>query len=210
MLNYKYKADQKTVVYAFNYCSYTKVLLEIVNKISNINRKDTYGNTVLLYAFEHCSNEKVLLEILKQKPDLNIQYYNNETAIMHAFKHCSNEKVLLEILKQKPDLNLQDKYDKTTAIMRAFKQFTNEKVLLEILKQKPDLNLQDKYNKTALYYAFKHYAKKPEFKFYVLEKLYYQSSCEDREKFNSKYIKLRNKHKIFPLILFRQSKKKSI
>ena len=63
------------------------------------------------------------------------------------------------------------------------------------------------YHNIILYYAINFYSKKLEFEFYVLEKLYDQSSKEDREKINSEYIKLRNKHKIVPLILFRNQKR---
>ena len=163
-----------------------------------------------MYALEKCSNEKVLLELLKQKPDLNIKDQEYKTAVMYALEKCSNEKVLLEILKYKPDLNIQDKDVCNIILIHAFRYCSNKEVLLELLKQTNDFKNQDYSNKIALMYAFIYYSKKPEFEFNVLEKLYDQSSCENREKFNSEYIKLRNKHKIFPLILFRQSKKKSI
>jgi len=122
---------------------------------------------------------------------------------MHVIDHFSNK----EILKYKLDLNIHDKDGCNIILIHAFRYCSNKEVLLELLKQTNDLKIQDYSNKITLMYAFAYYSKKSNFEFYVLEKLYDQSSCEARKTFNSEYLKLRNKHKILPLILFRKSKR---
>jgi len=121
---------------------------------------------------------------------------------MIAFKYCKDKDVLLELLKQKPDLNIQNRLRLTTSTI-AFEHCKDKDVLLELIKQKPDLTKKDIYNKTVLDYALKYYVKSPQFEFYVLEKLYDENCKQDKHLFNSEYLKLRNKYKIFPLVLFR-------
>ena len=157
--------------------------------------------------FKNYKDKDILLEMLKQKPDLNIQDRDNLTVTMVAFIHCKDKDVLLELLKQKPDLNIQDKYGKT-ATMFAFLYCKDKDVLLEIIKQKPNLTLINLFDDvTILDIALKYYVKSLKFEFNVLEKLYNENCKQDKKLFNSLYIKLRNKYKIFPLILFRYQKR---
>jgi ankyrin repeat protein len=125
---------------------------------------------------------------------------------MSAFKFCKIKDVLLELLNQRPDLNIQDVRGLSIA-MYAFEFCKDKDVLLELLNQKPDLTIKDIYNKTALDYALEFYAKSPQFKFDVLEKLYDDNYKQNTQLFNSEYLKLRTKYKIFPLILFRYHKR---
>ncbi|MBA43209.1 MAG: hypothetical protein CMF62_04260 [Magnetococcales bacterium] len=153
--------------------------------------------------FRTCKNKDKLLEVLKQKPNLNIKNYNSGiTLSMFVFRYCDDKDILLEVLKQKPGFNIQDIYGYTIA-MYAFLCCKDKDVLLELLRQKPDLTLKNRYNTTALDYALEYYVKSPNFKFDVLEKLYDENCKQDKQLFNPKYIKLRNKYKVLPLILFR-------
>ena len=155
-----------------------------------------------MVAFKYCKDKDVLLELLKQKPDLTIKHIYDRSVLDYAFKHCNDKEVLLEILKQKPDLNIQNIHGYNITMV-AFEYCNDKDVLLELLKQCPDLTKKDTYNKTVLDYAFKHYVKSPQFEFYVLEKLYDENCKQDKHLFNPEYLKLRNKYKIFPLVLFR-------
>ncbi|MBA43222.1 MAG: hypothetical protein CMF62_04325 [Magnetococcales bacterium] len=143
---------------------------------------------------------------MKQKPDLNIKNYEGDTVAMIAFKYCKDKHILLELLKQKPDLNYKN-YDNNTVTIFAFIDCIDNEVLLELLKQKPDVTVKNFLNKTALDYALENYIKSPIFEFDVLEKLYDENCKQDKKLLNPKYIKLRNKYKVLPLILFRHQKR---
>tara|TARA_Y100000780_G_scaffold96211_1_gene87615 strand:+ start:6149 stop:6652 length:504 start_codon:yes stop_codon:yes gene_type:complete len=152
---------------------------------------------------------EVFKEVFKQKTDLNIQNFWGDTVVMYAFMDYKDKYDLMKILKQKPDLNIQNKCG-STVTMFAF-GFCNERdVLLELLKQKPNLTLKNCYNKTALDFALEYYVKNPNFEFGVLEKLYNENCKQDKKLFNPKYIKLRNKYKVLPLILFRHYQRCSV
>ena len=156
--------------------------------------------------FKTCKDKYKLLEILKQKPDLNIQNDNGNTVALLAFIFYTDKEILLEVLKQKPDLNIQDN-DGYTITMYAFKYRHDKDVLLEVLKQKPDLTLKNRKNETALDFALEYYIKSYNFDFDVLEKLYNENCKQDKQLFNPTYIKLKNKYKVLPLILFRHQKR---
>ena len=154
--------------------------------------------------FKNYKDKNILLEKIKEFPDLNFQDKNKQTILMHALLYCKDKDILLEILKQKPKLNIQDNYGYTIT-MHAFKYCKYKDVLLEILKQNPDLTLKNYYYKTALDIALENYI--PNHEFNVLEKLYNENCKQDKQLFNKDYIKLRNKYKIVPLIMFRQQKR---
>ena len=156
--------------------------------------------------FKTCKDKYKLLEILKQKPDLNIQNDNGNTVALLAFIFYTDKEILLEVLKQKPDLNIQDN-DGYTVSMYAFRCCSDNKVLLELLKHKPDLTLVDIFNKTVLDYVLRY---NQIYEFHIIEKLYNENSKQDKQLFNPKYIKLRNKNKVLPLILFRHQKRYNI
>jgi D-alanyl-D-alanine carboxypeptidase len=70
--------------------------------------------------------------------------------------------------------------------------------------------LSTKNVSSALDYAIKYYVCSYEFQFDILEKLYAENYKQDNKLVNSSYIKIRNKYKVFPLILFRHQKRKNI
>ena len=192
--------------YAFKYFKDKDILLEVLKQKPDLNIQNYYGDTIAMFAFQYCKDKEILLEVLKQKPDLNIQTNYGWTLVLYAFYNCKNKDVLLEILKQKPDLNLRS-CNNTSVVMYAFKFCKYKDVLLEVLKQKPDLTLIDKFKYTAFDYALDYYTKSHEFEFDILEKLYCKQSKQNKQLFNSEYIKIRNKYKVLPLILFRYKKK---
>ena len=122
------------------------------------------------------------------------------------FKNCKDKDILLEKIKEISNLNSLDSYDRT-ATMYAFMYCKDKDVLLEILKQKPNLILKNYGNKTTLDIVLENYVKSPNFDFNVLEKLYNENSKQDNQLFSKTYIKLKNKYKILPLILFRYQKR---
>ncbi len=60
---------------------------------------------------------------------------------------------------------------------------------------------------SILHYAFKDYINRHDFDFQILEKLYDQSNDTNKELFKLKYLKLRRKYKVMPLVLFRHYKR---
>jgi ankyrin repeat protein len=148
-------------------------------------------------------------KIISLTPDINRKDNKGMTAIMYAIHNCYNKEILLELLKQKLDLNR--KYLNNWSTSMYFFAFCSDKdILLELLKQKPNLIIKDDFNKTALDYAIKYYVCSYEFQFDILEKLYAENYKQDNKLVNSSYIKIRNKYKVFPLILFRHQKRKNI
>ena len=192
---------------AFKHCKDREVLLEILKQKPDLDIQNRYKFTVTMLAFKHCKDKEVLLEILKQKPNLDIQNDNGLTVIFYAIEFCNDKEVLLEILKQKPNLNNSSNIYNMSIPLHAFLQCTYKEVLFEILNQKPDLNIIVYNDKSILHYAFQYYINSPEFDFQVLEKLYDQSNDTHKELFNLKYIKLRRKYKVMPLVLFRHHKR---
>ncbi len=87
--------------------------------------------------------------------------------------------------------------------MYAFLNCSDKEVLLELLKLKPDLTFVNNDDYSALDFALEYYTKSPNFEFDILEKLYDENCKQDKQLFNPEYIKLRNKYKVLPLILFR-------
>ncbi len=156
--------------------------------------------------FEYSNDKDKLLEVLRQKPDLNIQDKHGDTLAMIAFDNFKIKDVMLEVLRQKPDLNIQNDYGYTVAMI-AFGYGDDKDVLLKLLKQKPDLTVKNYFNKTALDYALQFYVKSPNFEFDVLEKLYDENCKQDKQLINLKYLRLKRKYKVLPLILFRHQKR---
>ncbi|MBA42426.1 MAG: hypothetical protein CMF62_00265 [Magnetococcales bacterium] len=186
----------------YDTCFYLKAL----HLTDNINHKSRWRNTAITLAFKNYNtSDKVLLEFLKLKP--NLDFYTLSNAFMN---HSRHGEVLLEILKLKPDLDCYC-YNLKSLTMYAFMYCKNKEVLLELLKQKPNLKIKKDSGETVFDFCLKFYAKKSEFDFNVLEKLYNETNKQDKELLNQDnfktYLKLRNKYKVKPIILFRYQRR---
>ncbi|MBA42425.1 MAG: hypothetical protein CMF62_00260 [Magnetococcales bacterium] len=206
-INYYCYHRTTPLMYALINCKNEEILLEILNQKPNLNIITRSKHTTIMFAFQYCNHKNILLELLRQELDLNIQNHLKKSATIYAFQYCDDKDVLLELLRQEPDLNIKDYMD-NTATKYAFQYCDDKDVLLELLRQEPDLTPKDYFGKSILDYAFSHYVNKSEFDFGILEKLYNGSSEQDKKKYNANYLKLRNKYKVLPLILFRLQKYK--
>jgi ankyrin repeat protein len=127
----------------------------ILNKSSDINAKDKYGNTALHYAIVKKSKTKIKNLLKREGVDVNVRSDNTLTALHLASRWRTFPIDLFKlIIKGKSaDINAINEAG-DTALHLAIKRKCKTKVK-ELLEHKDvDVNVKDKSEKTALHIAF--------------------------------------------------------
>jgi hypothetical protein len=136
--------------------------LSLIYTMTNVNKRDRRGRTVLMRALEDGASEKLLNEILDMKPNIRLVDKEGSDALNYALRVryiLKDEKeigtpnaIIQRILSMKPDINLQDKYG-NTALMNALKNKKSSRIINQILKMNPKINVQNASGTTALMFA---------------------------------------------------------
>ena len=149
-----------------------KIEQPLINKVEDINIKDTYGQTLLMRAIS-TDNCKIVQEIINAKADVNAKDNYGRTALMYAVE-SNNLEVVILLIQAKANVNAQDNSGKASLIYAANKQYnkylsqtSDKKILIKLaqalqinnniaqllIETNSNLNLQDDYGYTALHYS---------------------------------------------------------
>jgi len=127
----------------------------IVSKSSNLNAKDSEGNTALFYAIK--KNDFNISRLLIEKgANINLQNIKGKTPLMISISNSINRnKFFNEISKflilKNADVNIKDNARKTPLMYAAF--LGNIELLRFIILKGADYNAKNKYNNSVLTYA---------------------------------------------------------
>ena len=117
----------------------------LINKTTNINLADNFGDTVLIKSAQN-NNKKLVELLLKKNADVNIQnkdipYFNvkKETALMFAVTH--NHDRIVELLLERKDINLDitNKDGKTALMIAAESSYKNIDIISKLIPKTTEL-----------------------------------------------------------------------